>query len=197
MDIKIKLCNDVSRTQEFIEFINKVYGETRKDFIGFKPDGSQYVYNDYFTNKNQIRDSIMNNEFYIAEVYGKLAGCIRIVEYRAPDSSIHSKIDYQTLAVGSDFRGKGIGRKLVDFAERFAIKKGYLEIECDTFMFEKNVEGKETYKKHVEFCQNWYEKMGYEVVKTYALVDHPRYSVFSDKFQPGIIAVYFKKLLNK
>ena len=53
MDITIKLLTDISRSQEIIDHCNTIYGETRKDFMGFKPDGTQYVYNDSFSNKNQ------------------------------------------------------------------------------------------------------------------------------------------------
>ena len=67
MQVEIKLCNDISRSKEFVNFTNKVFGETRSDFLGFKPDGSQYLYSDIFANKNEIRDSMLKNEFYIAE----------------------------------------------------------------------------------------------------------------------------------
>lgn len=75
-----------------------------------------------------------------------------------------------------------------------ALEKGYSEINCDTFMFGSD-EGRDTYRKCVKFAQSWYERMGYVVTESYSMDDHPRYAAFKDRFQPGIIAVYFKKQL--
>ena len=58
----------------------------------------------------------------ICREHGRLAGCLVLKPISA------SEMYMRQLAVGSEFQGRGIGRKLVAYAEDFATQGGYSEI---------------------------------------------------------------------
>ena len=126
LNLKISQCTDPSRVPELIKHCNSVYDELRRDAMAQKPDGTRWQYNDLYKNPLEIQNFIKNNEMFVAEIDGCLAGCMRIIcdEQRGSSS-------FQTLAVGPEFRGKKIAGKLVAFAENLSKSKGYRFIECD------------------------------------------------------------------
>jgi amino-acid N-acetyltransferase len=63
------------------------------------------------------------DDFFVYEIDGSIIGCGRLIEY--PDDNI---IEIASLRVQSFYNGKGVGRKMVEFAEIEAKKKGYNKI---------------------------------------------------------------------
>ena len=61
--------------------------------------------------------------FFVYEIDGSVIACGRLIEYK--DEGI---IEFASLCVQSFYNGKGVGKKMVEFAEIEARKKGYKRI---------------------------------------------------------------------
>ena len=103
-----------------------------------------------------FRNDIENNELYVLNVHDSIIGTIVLTpvvdpEYKSvtwltPD---RDNLYVHRLAIHPSEQGKGYARKLMDFAENFAIRNGYSSIRLDTFS-----------KNHRN--QKFYELRGYQ-----------------------------------
>lgn len=72
--------------------------------------------------KNEDLSWDNNDVMFIAEHNGKVIGCLMLHEVAGGD------IKLRQMAVYNNWQGKGIGRMLVNSAEKFCAEKGYCRI---------------------------------------------------------------------
>ncbi|MCY6959140.1 GNAT family N-acetyltransferase [Clostridium brassicae] len=108
-----------------------------------------------YPNRDIFLKDIKNHSLYVIKDNNSYLGTITLNEEQAPE---YCNVDWLTsnkktlvihrLAVSPNYQGKGIGRKLIDFAEQLGHKKNYDSIRLDAFS--KNLNS-----------VNFYEKCGY------------------------------------
>lgn len=106
------------------------------------------------TTLDEVAGLIRAGEITVARVDGGTVGCIRIQRLDADTS------EFGMLAASSDHRGIGVGRRLVDFAERDS-----LETDRGTMQLELLVPRAWAHPSK-EFLAGWYERIGYAVTRT-------------------------------
>lgn len=99
-----------------------------------------FQWNDHYPNRKAFEIDVMRNELFVLETENKIVGCIAIstlmdeeyvsVNWITPNKN---NIYIHRLAIHPDHQGKGFARKLMDFAEQFAIKNNFMSIRLDTF----------------------------------------------------------------
>lgn len=132
--------------------VNTVYDETQ---------GGIYVEGFQRTNADEIRYIIQAGELGVAYLSSSrhAVGCIRIRKI----SSTHG--EFGMLALDAAYRGGGMGRDMARFAEDHCRTIG-LEVMQLELLFPVDFE--HTFKKRL---QDWYGRMGYQVVKLAAFQD--------------------------
>ena len=110
-----------------------------------------FQWNETYPNDKAFTNDIARNELYVFCENDCILGCIVIStfmdeEYR--DVAWLTKTSQQyyihRLAVHPDHQGKGIARKLMDFAEQLAIENKITSVRLDTFS--KNLRNQKFYK---------------------------------------------------
>lgn len=99
-----------------------------------------FQWNEHYPSKKVFEKDIERADLYVLETDGRIMGTIVISTYMDEE---YSHVDWLTpakdniyihrLAVHPDFQGKGFARKLMDFAENYALEKGCPSIRLDTF----------------------------------------------------------------
>lgn len=79
-----------------------------------------------WNNKDFIEKQIERGEYWVAEVDGKVVGIVSLLDR-------NGVLYIETLAVTKDIQAKGIGSSLVDFAKKFARKKGFVALRTTSF----------------------------------------------------------------
>ena len=104
-----------------------------------------YQWNENYPNRNAFIDDIKNNELFVFIREALLVGCIALcikmddVYKNVKWLTIDGKNLYiHRLAVDPQFQKKGIGKKLMDYAEDFAKKNNFISVRLDTFSKNKN-----------------------------------------------------------
>jgi len=115
-----------------------------------------FQWSDIYPSESIFRKDIKNNELFVLFVNDCIIGTIVLTpavdpEYKSvtwltPD---RDNLYVHRLAIHPSEQGKGYARRLMDFAEDFAIKNGYTSIRLDTFS--KNLRN-----------QKFYELRGYQ-----------------------------------
>ncbi|MFZ9029425.1 MAG: GNAT family N-acetyltransferase [Crocinitomicaceae bacterium] len=88
-----------------------------------------------------IQNDISKAQLYTYKIGDKITGIVVLNEVQDPEyadlqwvtSSDSRNLVVHRLAVHPHYQGKGIARKLMDFAEIFAKEQGYDSIRLDTF----------------------------------------------------------------
>jgi len=122
VNIKIRECEkkDLPFVIKLMEEL-KVVARTENDFI---IEDVEKIFNEMERNK----DIYLNN---VAAIDGKIVGFISVIFYKSFFHKGGTAL-INELIVKSDYRGKGIGRLLVDEVKREAIKRGMDELEVGT-----------------------------------------------------------------
>ena len=104
-----------------------------------------YQWNENYPNRNAFIDDIKNNELLVFTKGALLVGCIALCTKM---DDVYKDVKWLTkdvkslyvhrLAVEPQFQKKGIGKKLMDYAEDFAKKNNFISIRLDTFSKNKN-----------------------------------------------------------
>jgi ribosomal protein S18 acetylase RimI-like enzyme len=104
-----------------------------------------YQWNENYPNRNAFIDDIENNELLVFTKGALLVGCIALCTKM---DDVYKDVKWLTkdvkslyvhrLAVDPQFQKKGIGKKLMDYAEDFAKKNNFISIRLDTFSKNKN-----------------------------------------------------------
>ena len=130
---------------EITQLVNEVYAVAEKGL--WVDDAAR-------TTLDEVAGLIRAGEITVARVDGTTVGCIRI--QRLDDDTS----EFGMLAAAPDQRGIGVGRRLVEFAER-----GSLETGRDTMQLELLVPRAWAHPAK-EFLAGWYGRIGYAVTRT-------------------------------
>lgn len=98
-----------------------------------------YQWNDHYPNLDHIKESIQNRSLYIL----KNKDCRGIISIGEEQPEGYREINWSNktgkilviskLAVSPQCQGHGIGKKLMDFAENYAIANDYISICLDAY----------------------------------------------------------------
>lgn len=114
-----------------------------------------FQWNEHYPDRKSFVNDINNNELYVYCIKGKVVGCVSICSYM---DKVYSKVSWKTngknsvyihrLAVDPEHQKKGVGSKLMDFAENKSKSDGAESIRLDTF-------------SQNTVNQNFYKRRGY------------------------------------
>ncbi len=111
-----------------------------------------YQWNDTYPSREAFESDIVKNELYVFEQENEIIGTIVISDFMDEEyktinwiSNTNKNIYIHRLAVHPLHQGKGIAKKLMDFAENYARKNNYESIRLDTFS--KNERNQKIYRK--------------------------------------------------
>lgn len=101
---------------------------------------SIFQWNEQYPSREVFKKDIESGSLYVLEINNKVVGCIVLTDFK---DSVYKDVKWLTkdsknlyihrLAVNPAFQKKGNGRKLMDFAESFAVENNFVSIRLDTF----------------------------------------------------------------
>lgn len=118
--------------------------------------GEQGLWNDGAarTTPDETARLVRAGEIAVARLHGRIVGAVRV-------HGLNGDIgEFGMLAADPGLRGAGIGRRLIDFAERVARDRG-----LDTMRLELLVPKTWTHPSK-KFLHEWYTRLGYRVVRS-------------------------------
>jgi GNAT superfamily N-acetyltransferase len=164
--------NDNGFVAQLVDLINRVYAEAEK---GLWRDGAAR------TDAGEVIDIICAGQLAVARLGGHLVGAVRIQRL---DGGIG---EFGMLVASPEYRGIGIGRELVAFAEDWARQQGLSRMQLELLvpqMWTHPVK---------EFLNGWYTRIGYRKVRTGRLSD--AYPELEPQLAtPSDFAIYHKQL---
>ena len=100
-----------------------------------------FQWNEHYPSQTAFQQDIDRDELYVIKQSGKILGTIVISDLK---DEVYQPVTWLTpadvksiyihrLAVHPDVQGQGIAQQLMDFAEDFAHKNGYVSVRLDTF----------------------------------------------------------------
>ena len=129
--IKIEL----AKTDE-LDRIKCIAEACAKDMI----NNNIFQWNENYPSKDVFKDDIENNSLYVCKSGSMVIGCIMLCSEK---DKVYKDVNWLTkdyknlylhrLAVDPSFQKNGIGRLLMDFAEKYAKNNKYKSIRLDTF----------------------------------------------------------------
>lgn len=132
---------DLDKMTHIANLVNKVYK--------IAEDGL-YKKQSLRTTPENVQQLTLNHEIAVAELYNKIIGSIRINQHNNEVGG------FGMIAVDDAYQGKGIGRKLISFAESQCLEENFQMMQLELLV---PAEGKHPYKKALE---KWYIRLGYE-----------------------------------
>ncbi len=115
-----------------------------------------YQWNEHYPDRGSFISDAENQELYVYVKKSKVIACISLCIHM---DKVYLPVKWKTknnnnlyihrLAVHPDFQKKGIGKILMDFAEKYATEKKFVSVRLDTFSVNK---------RNLKF----YESRGYE-----------------------------------
>lgn len=136
---------DVATMAAVSDLINEVYAAAE---AGLWLDGATTR-----TDPAEVTGLVQAGQFAVARVAGRLAGCVRV---QALDERTGG---FGMLAAAPEFRGAGVGRELVRFAERQARGAGRHVMRLELLV------PREWSHPSKEFLAGWYGRLGYRLVR--------------------------------
>ena len=131
-----------------------------------------YQWNENYPNRNAFIDDIKNNELLVFSKGALLVGCIALCTKM---DDVYKDVKWLTkdvkslyvhrLAVDPQFQKKGIGKKLMDYAEDFAKKNNFISVRLDTFSKNKN-------------NMRFYERRGYKRLEKVFFPEQSRFPFY-------------------
>jgi ribosomal protein S18 acetylase RimI-like enzyme len=126
---------ELARTNE-LDRIKCIAESCAKDMI----DNNIFQWNANYPSKDVFKDDIENNSLYVCKSKSMVIGCIMLCSEK---DKVYKDVNWLTkdyknlylhrLAVDPSFQKNGIGRLLMDFAEKYAKNNEYKSIRLDTF----------------------------------------------------------------
>jgi len=134
-------------TMEDYEVINVLATQVHELHVMWRPDLFNSV--EKVITEEELKDMIEKGEIYVAKIDGKVVGYIvfGIVEkiYNNPKVRNKKLIDIDAMCVDENYRGKGIGTKLLEFAQNVGLENNCTDIYLT--VNEENVNAIKTYEK--------------------------------------------------
>jgi GNAT superfamily N-acetyltransferase len=141
---------DAALVRDLTELINAVYAIAED---GLWQDGAAR------TSEQELAGLIAAREIAVATAGGRIAGAVRV---RALSDSTG---EFGMLVAAPEHRGIGVGRALVDFAERLSRDRGLRTMQLDLLVPRAGSHPSKV------FLDRWYRRTGYRVVRTAAAED--------------------------
>ena len=114
------------------------------------------------TTGSELAELIERGEIAVATRDGRIAGMVRIHDV-AGDTS-----EFGMLVAAPDERGSGIGRALIEFAERHSRERGMRTMQLELLV------PRDWRHETKEFLKGWYGRLGYRLTRTVTIHDaHP------------------------
>ena len=115
-----------------------------------------YQWNEHYPDRGSFINDAENQELYVYVINSEVVACISLCLHM---DEVYLPVKWKTkndnnlyihrLAVHPDFQQKGIGKILMDFAEKYGREKKFISVRLDTFSVNK---------RNLKF----YESRGYE-----------------------------------
>ena len=148
-----RACDDVRLTAALAELINEVYAVAEEGL---------WVAGTPRTTADEVAGLVGNGQVAIARASGRIIGCVRVQRLGQGVG------EFGMLAVLPAYRGTGLGRDLVSFAEREAGDQG-----CGTMQLEILVPRTWSHPSK-DFLMSWYARIGYRRHRVGAIEEsHP------------------------
>ena len=103
-----------------------------------------YQWNQHYPDRSSFINDAENQELYVYVINGKVVACISLCVHM---DEVYLPVKWKTkndnnlyihrLAVHPDFQKKGVGKILMDFAEKYAEEKKFESVRLDTFSVNK------------------------------------------------------------
>ena len=103
-----------------------------------------FQWNEHYPDRDSFVNDAKNKELYVCSKNGKVIACISLCKHM---DEVYLPVKWKTkngnnlyihrLAVHPDFQKKGVGKILMDFAEKYAREKKYISVRLDTFSVNK------------------------------------------------------------
>ncbi|KDR96617.1 L-amino acid N-acyltransferase YncA [Peptoclostridium litorale DSM 5388] len=97
-----------------------------------------YQWNESYPSPDDFTDDMEKGNLYVEELDGKIASficlnCVEAPEYKELEWSIDQKaLVVHRMGVNPNFRGRGLAKKLMEFADELAVAKDLNYIRVDT-----------------------------------------------------------------
>ncbi|MBM7505149.1 GNAT family N-acetyltransferase [Agromyces aurantiacus] len=133
---------DVATVEAIAALVNAVYDVAES---GLWADGAQR------TSPAEVAELIADGQIATARAGGRLVGAVR---FRSLDSEV---AEFGMLAADPEWRGRGVGRDLVAFAEASAAASGHRTMQLEVLV------PRTWTHPSKEFLRAWYARLGYRV----------------------------------
>jgi GNAT superfamily N-acetyltransferase len=143
--LEAKAAGDRELVGQLTHLINEVYVVAE---AGLWREGARR------TTTADLATDIRAGELAVARRNGRLVGCLRLYDVSDDTSGLG------ILVAAPDQRGTGVGRALVEFAERRSRQRGRRAIQLELLV------PREWSHPSKEFLKDWYERRGYRVIET-------------------------------
>ena len=101
---------------------------------------SIFQWNEKYPSRDVFKNDIETGALYVLEINKKIVGCIMLSDVKDDSykdvkwlTKDFKNLYVHRLAVDPDYQKKGHGRRLMDFAESFAVENNFTSIRLDTF----------------------------------------------------------------
>jgi GNAT superfamily N-acetyltransferase len=139
---------DAGLVAEITDLVNRVYVGAE---AGLWIDGATR------TTEHEVAALIRAEQVAVARCDGRLVGAVRVQQLDGGEA------EFGMLVAAPEQRGIGIGRELVEFAERWARERGLARMQLELLV-------PRTWSHPVkEFLRDWYTRMGFRAVRTGSL----------------------------
>ena len=119
--------------------IDSILGVTKSCARHMKSQGI-FQWNKHYPDKNSFIDDAKKKELFVFVEDESIVACISLCNemdkvYKSVkwNTKNHNNLYVHRLAVHPNFQKKGIGKSLMDYAEKFGKKNQYISIRLDTF----------------------------------------------------------------
>ena len=103
-----------------------------------------FQWNEHYPDRSSFINDAENQQLYVYVINGKVVACISLCVHM---DEVYLPVKWKTkndnnlyihrLAVHPDFQKKGIGKILMDFAQKYAKEKKFASVRLDTFSVNK------------------------------------------------------------
>jgi GNAT superfamily N-acetyltransferase len=137
--------DDAALVERIAELVNEVYATAERGL--WRDDATR-------TTPAEVAELIRAGELAVAGEDGQVVGCLRLHDVSDGTS------EFGLLVAAPDRRGIGVGRALVDFAERHSRERGLRAIQLELLV------PRTWSHPSKEFLRAWYGRRGYRLVRT-------------------------------
>lgn len=141
MDIKIV----IPKMENQME-INELAKQVHKLHVNWRPD--LFLDIEEVISKERLEGLLKHESIYVAKIEEKIVGyiIINIIEKNNPFMRYRKLLDVDTLCIDKNYRGKGIGTKMLEFAKALGLKN-----DCTDIYLTVNPENENAIKVYENF----------------------------------------------